>query len=217
MLLYLADYLSQYHSGFNVFQYLTLRAILGVLTALLISFLVGPEMIRRLGRYQIGQPVRDDGPQTHLVKAGTPTMGGALLLVAILASCLLWGDLGNAYLWIALLVTAVFGAVGWVDDYRKVVERDSRGLPAVKNVSLEVKAGEIVGVAGVAGNGQTELIEVLTGLRRASAGTVALAGIDVTNRSPRAVRDLGVAHRHRTHDGAAAFPPIDQTGLFQMC
>ena len=88
MLLYLADYLSQFHSGFNVFQYLTLRAILGVLTALMISFLVGPEMIRRLGRYQIGQPVRDDGPQTHLVKAGTPTMGGALILVAVAVATL---------------------------------------------------------------------------------------------------------------------------------
>ena len=130
MLLYLADYLSQYHSGFNVFQYLTLRAILGVLTALVISFLVGPEMIRRLGRYQIGQRVRDDGPQTHLVKAGTPTMGGALILVAVAISTLLWADLTNRYVWVMLVVTTLFGTIGWVDDYKKLVLKNSDGLSA---------------------------------------------------------------------------------------
>jgi phospho-N-acetylmuramoyl-pentapeptide-transferase len=130
MLLYLAEYLSQYHSGFNVFQYLTLRAILGVLTALVISFLVGPEMIRRLGRYQIGQRVRTDGPQTHLVKAGTPTMGGALILVAVVISTLLWADLGNRYVWVMLATTTLFGAIGWVDDYKKLVLKNSDGLSA---------------------------------------------------------------------------------------
>ncbi|MGB5473577.1 MAG: phospho-N-acetylmuramoyl-pentapeptide-transferase [Gammaproteobacteria bacterium] len=130
MLLSLAEYLSQYHSGFNVFQYLTLRAILGVLTALVISFLIGPEMIRRLGRYQIGQPVRDDGPQTHLVKAGTPTMGGALILVAVAIATLLWADLTNRYVWVVLLVTLSFGAIGWVDDYRKLVLKNSAGISA---------------------------------------------------------------------------------------
>jgi len=130
MLLYLAEYLSQYHSGFNVFQYLTLRAILGVLTALVISFLVGPEMIRRLGRYQIGQRVRDDGPQTHLVKAGTPTMGGALILVAVVISTLLWADLANRYVWVMLVTTTLFGAIGWVDDYKKLVLKNSDGLSA---------------------------------------------------------------------------------------
>jgi phospho-N-acetylmuramoyl-pentapeptide-transferase len=130
MLLYLAEYLSQFHSGFNVFQYLTLRAILGVLTALLISFLVGPEMIRRLGRYQIGQPVRNDGPQTHLVKAGTPTMGGALILVAVAIATLLWADLGNRYVWVMLVTTTLFGAIGWVDDYKKLVLKNSDGLSA---------------------------------------------------------------------------------------
>ncbi len=130
MLLLLADYLEQFDSGFAVFQYLTLRGILGVLTALLISVLVGPVMIRKLAHYQIGQSVRDDGPQSHLSKAGTPTMGGALILVAIALSTLLWGDLSNLYVWIVLLVTLVFGVVGWVDDYRKVVEKNSRGLPA---------------------------------------------------------------------------------------
>ncbi|MCW9051699.1 MAG: phospho-N-acetylmuramoyl-pentapeptide-transferase [Motiliproteus sp.] len=130
MLLLLAQYLEQLDSGFAVFQYLTLRGILGVLTALVISMLVGPVMIRKLTHYQIGQSVRDDGPQSHLSKAGTPTMGGALILIAIALSTLLWGDLSNLYVWVVLLVTLVFGAVGWVDDYRKVVEKNSRGLPA---------------------------------------------------------------------------------------
>jgi phospho-N-acetylmuramoyl-pentapeptide-transferase len=130
MLVYLAEYLSQFHSGFNVFQYLTLRAIFGVLTALLISFVVGPGMIRRLGHYQIGQPVRNDGPESHLIKAGTPTMGGALILVAVAIATLLWADLSNRYVWVALLVTLLFGSIGWVDDYRKLVLKNSEGLPA---------------------------------------------------------------------------------------
>ena len=130
MLLWLTEVLSQYFSALTVFQYLTLRGILGTLTALLISLIIGPVMIRKLSQYQIGQAVRDDGPQTHLSKAGTPTMGGALILVAIGISTLLWADLGNRYVWVTLLVTLLFGAIGWVDDYRKVVERNPRGLPA---------------------------------------------------------------------------------------
>ena len=130
MLLYLTDYLTQFHSGFGVFQYLTLRAILGALTALLISFLVGPAMIRKLSHYQVGQVVRDDGPESHLLKAGTPTMGGALILVAVSASTLLWSDLGNKYMWVVLLTTLAFGVIGWVDDYKKLVKKDSRGLIA---------------------------------------------------------------------------------------
>jgi len=130
MLMMLAEYLTQFHSGFRVFQYLTLRGILAAGTALCISLMVGPVMIRRLQSLQLGQSVRDDGPSSHLSKAGTPTMGGALLLVGIATSCVLWGDPRNAYLWLALLVTLGFGAVGWVDDYRKVAERNSRGLPA---------------------------------------------------------------------------------------
>ena len=130
MLIFLAEYLSQFESGFRVFQYLTLRGILAAGTALLISLIVGPYMIRRLNYHQVGQAVRTDGPESHLEKSGTPTMGGALILVAIGISTLLWGDLHNAYVWVALLVTAAFGAVGWVDDYRKVIEKDSRGLPA---------------------------------------------------------------------------------------
>ena len=116
--------------AFSVFQYLTLRGILGVLTALVISLLVGPYMIRKLGQYQIGQSVRDDGPKSHLSKAGTPTMGGALILVAVATSTLLWSDLSNRYVWITIFVTLSFGAIGWVDDYRKVVEKNSKGLPA---------------------------------------------------------------------------------------
>lgn len=130
MLLWLAAFLSDYVGFFGVFQYLTLRGILGVLTALLIALWVGPHMIRKLSHYQIGQSVRDDGPQTHLSKAGTPTMGGALIIVAVAVSAFLWSDLGNRYVWITLLVTLAFGAVGWVDDYRKVVEKNSKGLPA---------------------------------------------------------------------------------------
>lgn len=130
MLFWLAEQLKEHVHGFAVFQYLTLRAILGVLTALGISLLLGPWFIRRLSELKIGQSVRNDGPQTHLAKSGTPTMGGALILVAIFASTLLWSDLSNRYVWVVMIVTAIFGAVGWVDDYRKVAKKDSRGLPA---------------------------------------------------------------------------------------
>ena len=129
MLLWLTEYLTQFHSGFNVFQYLTLRIILGVLTSLFISLLVGPYLIRRLNEYQIGQSVRDDGPESHLSKAGTPTMGGLLILVSIAVGTLCWADLTNRFIAVVLLVTLAFGVVGWVDDYRKVVERNPKGLP----------------------------------------------------------------------------------------
>ena len=129
MLLWLSELLARYFSGFHVFQYLTLRAILGVLTALAIALLVGPRMIRRLSVHQIGQTVRDDGPRTHLSKAGTPTMGGALILVAIAATTFLWADLTNRMVWVALVVTLLFGTVGWTDDYIKLVAKNPRGLP----------------------------------------------------------------------------------------
>ena len=129
MLLWLADYLVQYHSGFAVVQYLSLRAIFAVITALAVALFLGPKVIRKLREYQIGQSVRDDGPKSHLSKAGTPTMGGALILLSISVSTLLWGDLGNKYVWLTLIVTLAFGVIGWVDDYRKVVEKNSRGLP----------------------------------------------------------------------------------------
>jgi phospho-N-acetylmuramoyl-pentapeptide-transferase len=130
MLLSLFDFLGQFHDGFYVFQYITLRGILGVLTALAISLLVGPPMIRRLTAYKIGQSVRADGPQTHLAKSGTPTMGGALILVAVTISALLWSDLTNRYVWVVVLVTLAFGLIGGIDDYRKLVLANSRGLPA---------------------------------------------------------------------------------------
>ncbi|CUB05879.1 phospho-N-acetylmuramoyl-pentapeptide-transferase [Marinomonas fungiae] len=130
MLLLLTAYLSKYFTFFTVFNYLSLRAILGVLTALFISLLIGGKVIRLLQRLQIGQAVRDDGPRSHLSKAGTPTMGGVMILFSISISTLLWGDLTNPYIWVTLLTMIAFGAVGWVDDYRKVVEKNSRGLPA---------------------------------------------------------------------------------------
>jgi phospho-N-acetylmuramoyl-pentapeptide-transferase len=130
MLLWLTEILAREVRAFNVFGYLTLRAVLACITALVISFIVGPRMIGWLTQMKIGQSVRDDGPQTHLTKAGTPTMGGALILVAIVITTLLWGDLDNRFVWVTLLVTAGFGAVGWVDDYRKVVYRNPKGLTA---------------------------------------------------------------------------------------
>ncbi|QKT03049.1 phospho-N-acetylmuramoyl-pentapeptide-transferase [Ectothiorhodospiraceae bacterium 2226] len=130
MLYALTQYLAQFHTGFTVFQYLTLRAILGILTALVISLAFGPYMIRRLIRHQIGQNVRDDGPASHLAKAGTPTMGGAMILVAIAVGTLLWADLTSRYTWVVLLTTLAFGVIGWYDDYKKLVLGDSRGLAA---------------------------------------------------------------------------------------
>ena len=130
MLKFLAEYLTQFESGFNVFSYLTMRAILGALTALIISFVVGPAMINRLAVRQIGQTVRTDGPESHLSKSGTPTMGGALILVAIAASTLLWADLSNRFVWVVLLVTGGFGVIGFVDDYKKLMLKDPQGLAA---------------------------------------------------------------------------------------
>ncbi len=130
MLLWLAEYLEQFFSAFGVFKYLTFRGILGVLTALGLSLLMGPWVIRKLNELQIGQAIRDDGPQSHLSKSGTPTMGGTLILFAIMFSTLLWSDLSNRYVWVVIFVTFAFGLIGWVDDYRKVVEKNSKGLSA---------------------------------------------------------------------------------------
>ena len=130
MLLWLTELLAREVRAFNVFGYLTLRAVLACMTALFISFIVGPKVIAWLTRMKIGQAVRDDGPRTHLAKAGTPTMGGALILVSITVTTLLWGDLGNRFVWVTLLVTVGYGAIGWVDDYRKVVHRNPKGLSA---------------------------------------------------------------------------------------
>ncbi len=130
MLLYFTDYLMTFDGGFRVFQYLTFRAILGALTSLIISFMIGPVMIRKLSSNKIGQSIRELGPQSHYEKSGTPTMGGTLILVAILISTLLWADLGNRYIWVILLVTMGYGVIGFIDDYRKVVKRNSDGLSA---------------------------------------------------------------------------------------
>ena len=132
MLYHLADYLRDYVSGFNVFSYLTLRGVLGILTALVFCFAFGPWMIERLYRFKFGQPVREDGPATHLKKTGTPTMGGVLILCAITVSTLLWANLTNRFVWFALLVTLAFGAVGFADDYIKIKHKNPRGLPARK-------------------------------------------------------------------------------------
>ena len=130
MLIWLADWLTQFDAGFNVFSYLTLRAILSTLTALLIAILIGPKMIRYLQRMQIGQTIRDDGPQSHLSKSGTPTMGGLLILAAIVISVLMWADLSNRYVLVTLTVVVSYGIIGFVDDYRKVIRKDSKGLIA---------------------------------------------------------------------------------------
>jgi len=130
MLLWLADYLSQFYSPFSVVKYLTLRGIFSVITALVICWVLGPRVIRLLNSLQMGQAIRSDGPQSHLSKAGTPTMGGALILLAIFISTLLWANLENQYVWVVLGVTFSFGLIGWVDDYRKVVQKNPRGLPA---------------------------------------------------------------------------------------
>lgn len=130
MLLAFFQWLAEDIRAFNVFSYITLRTVLAALTALSISFLIGPAMIRSLTARKVGQSVRNDGPQTHLVKAGTPTMGGALILMAVIVTTLLWADLSNRYIWIVSLTTLGFGVIGWVDDYRKVIQRNSKGLSA---------------------------------------------------------------------------------------
>jgi phospho-N-acetylmuramoyl-pentapeptide-transferase len=130
MLFYLANRLTEWHSAFRVFNYLTFRAILAALSALLISFIVGPWMIRTLSERQIGQRVRQDGPKSHLPKAGTPTMGGLLILVSMIASTMLWADLTNRFVWVTLLTTLAFGLIGFWDDYLKLIVGNSRGLIA---------------------------------------------------------------------------------------
>jgi phospho-N-acetylmuramoyl-pentapeptide-transferase len=146
MLLALANWIATDVRAFNVFTYITLRSVLATMTALVISFVIGPRMIRKLTEYKIGQSVRDDGPQTHLIKAGTPTMGGALILVSIIVTTLLWADLRNRFVWVVLLVTLGFGTVGWVDDYRKVVQRNPKGLSARKKLLLQSLIGLVAAI-----------------------------------------------------------------------
>ena len=147
MLLYLADYLTELYSGFNAFTYITLRAIMGALTALIMSFVLGPVLIRRLITRQIGQTIRPDGPESHLPKAGTPTMGGALILLAIIFSTLLWADLSSRYVWVVILVTLAFGLIGWVDDYRKLVLQDPEGLASRWKFLAQSAAGVVAALA----------------------------------------------------------------------
>ncbi len=130
MLFWLFQQLAEVNPGFNVFGYITLRSILGALTALLVSLLLGPWFIRRLVKRQVGQPIRKLGPESHFSKAGTPTMGGALILFSVVFATLLWTDLSNRYVWVVLFVTLAFGLIGWIDDYKKLVLQESAGLPA---------------------------------------------------------------------------------------
>ena len=130
MLLWLTDYLSDFVRAFSVFQYLTLRSMVSAMTALLLSLIIGPIFIEKLSRQQIGQRVRLDGPESHLAKDGTPTMGGGLIIVVIIIATLFWGDLSNRYIWLVLSVTCAFGLIGWLDDYLKILRQNSDGLSA---------------------------------------------------------------------------------------
>ena len=146
MLTWLFDNLAQDYSFFNVFRYLTFRGICGVLTAISIFFVLGPTMIRKLGDYQIGQTVRAEGPPTHFSKVGTPTMGGGLILFAVVVATLLWGDLFNRYIWAILFTTIAFGAIGWVDDYRKLIDRNPKGMGAKNKFLFQSISGLVVAI-----------------------------------------------------------------------
>lgn len=128
MLLMLAQWLQDDFSFFRVFNYITFRAVFATLTALLIGLVCGPSVIRKLSALKMGQTVRSDGPQSHLEKSGTPTMGGVLILIGIFISCMLWADLSNRFIWIVFLITFSFGLIGWIDDYRKVTRKDPKGM-----------------------------------------------------------------------------------------
>jgi len=145
MLYYLFREWSIHYSFLNVFRYLTLRGILSVLTALFICFVIGPVMIRKLSFHQIGQTVRTDGPQTHFSKAGTPTMGGALILTSIFLTTLLWADLTNGYIWVVLLTMVAFGTIGWVDDYMKLIHKNPKGIGAKAKFFWQTVAGFVAG------------------------------------------------------------------------
>lgn len=137
MILFIVDWLARLNDGFEVFRYITLRAIFAALTSLVICLMFGPRLIRWLTEAKIGQSVRDDGPETHLIKAGTPTMGGAMIILAVTISTLMWSDLGTRQVWLILFVIIGFGAIGWVDDYRKVVMGNSDGLSAREKIGWQ--------------------------------------------------------------------------------
>ena len=137
MLVQLFEYLAQYYTGFNVFGYLTLRGILAVLTALILCLITGPFMIRRFKQYQVGQSIRNDGPQSHLVKEGTPTMGGLFILFSVLLTTVLWSDLSNRNVWIVCACTLGFGVIGAIDDIKKLIHSNSAGLSARSKFALQ--------------------------------------------------------------------------------
>jgi phospho-N-acetylmuramoyl-pentapeptide-transferase len=147
MLIYVTNYLTQFYSGFNVFTYLTMRAILGALTALVLSFAFGPHLIQRLQMQRIGQQIRELGPESHFPKAGTPTMGGALILLAIVISTLLWANLSNRFVLLTLGGTLYFGVIGFVDDYKKVVLRNSKGLSVRQKLFWQIIGGFALAIA----------------------------------------------------------------------
>jgi len=147
MLIWVSEFLTNYYSAFNVFSYLTMRAILAALSALVMSFVFGPLIIRRLTVRRIGQPIRELGPESHLPKAGTPTMGGALILLAICSSTLLWSDLTNRFVWIVLAATLAFGVIGFIDDYKKLVAGNSSGLSARSKYAAQSVVALVVAAA----------------------------------------------------------------------
>lgn len=146
MLYWLTTLLQDHVHSLRVFHYLTFRSILSALTALTLSLIIGPKVIRWLQKSQIGQSVRDDGPQTHLKKAGTPTMGGVMILLTVASSCLLWGKLTNTYLWLVLILTLGFGLIGWVDDYKKLILKNSKGLSAKQKILCQSLLGGLFSI-----------------------------------------------------------------------
>src|SRR5256712_3917556 len=147
MLYYLLYPLRNYISGFNVFRYITFRTAWAALTALVISFILGPWLIERMRLIKVGQFIREEGPKSHQQKAGTPTMGGILINVAILIPTLLWADVLNPYIWIVLFVTFANGAIGFVDDYRKLIKRRNLGLTAKQKFSMQIAVALAAGLA----------------------------------------------------------------------
>ncbi len=160
MLLWLTNYLTQFDSGFGVFRYLTLRTICSVLTSLFVSLMLGPYLIRHLTNKQIGQSIRDDGPKTHFEKTGTPTMGGLLILISIMLSTLCWMDVSNRYVLVVMLVTLLFGVIGLIDDYKKIINNDPKGLSA----KYKYTAQSIVGLGAAVYLYQSAVLPVETQL-----------------------------------------------------
>ena len=146
MLLWLTNFLSHCFHSFRVFNYLTFRSIVSALTALIIVLALSPRLVKKLRALQIGQMIRNDGPQAHLKKSGTPTMGGVLIILAITISILLWGNLTNRFIWVILLVTVAFSVIGWVDDYRKIIKKNSKGLSARSKYLLQSIVGALAAI-----------------------------------------------------------------------